>query len=68
MVCVKAPARRDGTSYWPVQVDEPLRFRNNSSLLVLNGLRDERGPAGAHYVRLVGGRFIDLPVRARRPG
>jgi hypothetical protein len=45
---------------WTDQVSEPLRFRSNSDLLILNGQRDERGVNGPHYVRLLGGRFIAL--------
>jgi len=40
---------------------EPVRYRLDSRLLVLNGMRDEReGDLGTHLYRIEGGRFVHL--------
>ena len=50
---------------------EPLRYRLDSRLLVLNGRRDEReGDDGDHYYRIEAGRFVhlrDVPPGTSRP-
>lgn len=47
---------------WPADVDdrfEPVKFRLDSTLVVLSGLRNEReGDQGTHFYRLQGGHFI----------
>ncbi|WP_426956030.1 hypothetical protein [Muricoccus radiodurans] len=40
---------------------EPISFRADSRLLILNGVRDEaEGDLGAHYYRIEGARFVHL--------
>lgn len=45
---------------WELAVKEPVEFRRDSERLILHGQVDEAGPAGPHYWRLTGGRFVQV--------
>ncbi len=49
---------------WPDAVSEPLRYRMDSRLLVVQGRLDEAGAAGIHRFVLRHGRFTRLPDEA----
>lgn len=51
---------------WGPPISEPVLFRRESDLIVLNGQRDERGGAGPHYFRFTGHRFVELPWATQR--
>lgn len=52
----------------PDTVPDPLRYRRDSRLIVLNGRRDEReGDAGDHYYVIDGARFAPLRDVPPRP-
>jgi len=54
----------------PGSVEEMVAFRQNSTLLILLGMRDGRGnDTGTHYYRIQGDRLVHLrsvPFPARR--
>lgn len=48
---------------WNVSIPEPVLFRLDSDLLILNGQRNEAGAPGPHYFRFTRGRFAELDSR-----
>lgn len=55
-------------SDWPLDITEPLSYRKDSSLLIVRGSRNERGP-GTYYYRFDGAAFrlIEAPPGTQRP-
>ena len=46
---------------WPVEVEDPLAFRHDSTLVAMTGLRNEKeGDQGTHYYRIEGLRFVHV--------
>lgn len=64
--CVRSAAidARTGAVYWlpftvccfPVEVKEPIRYRQDSRLIEVRGMRDEKG-GGTYFYEFKGGRF-----------
>lgn len=65
--CVRSAAidAKTGTVYWlpftvccfPVEVEDPIRYRLDSSLVEVRGMRDEKG-AGTYFYDFKGGKFL----------
>lgn len=55
---------------WPVEVEDPLTFRRDSTLVAMTGQRNEKaGDDGTHYYRIDGLRFVhvrDIPAKEAR--
>lgn len=49
-------------SGWPLAVREPLTFRRDSRLLVVQGMLDEREPSATRAYLFDGRRFVPLPA------
>jgi hypothetical protein len=53
---------------WPVEVENPIAYRLDSTLIVFEGIRDEKdGDDGTHYYQFRGGQFVLIRSVPRKP-
>ena len=44
---------------WPADIDDPIAFRLDSTLIVFSGVRNEKeGDNGTHYYQFKEGKFV----------
>lgn len=44
---------------WPFDIDDPIAFRLDSTLIVFSGIRNEKdGDNGTHYYQFKDGKFV----------
>ena len=53
---------------WALDIMEPLDYRLDSQLLVVHGMRNEKGGSGTHYYRLTDSKFLLLDDPPHDPG
>ncbi len=47
---------------WPLEITEPLKYKPDSRLLIVQGRRDEKGPDGNHYYLIDSAKRRFVPV------